>query len=46
MPAASFQLVSDYEPQGDQGQAIAKLSKSLAVVNKQHPMGFGTRVPA
>jgi excinuclease ABC subunit B len=28
-----FQLVSDYQPEGDQGQAIAKLSKSLAVGN-------------
>jgi excinuclease ABC subunit B len=28
-----FKLVSDYSPQGDQGQAIAKLSKSLAAGN-------------
>ncbi|MCX8495833.1 MAG: DEAD/DEAH box helicase family protein, partial [Akkermansiaceae bacterium] len=28
-----FQLVSDYQPEGDQGQAIAKLSKSLAAGN-------------
>ncbi|NJM38424.1 MAG: excinuclease ABC subunit UvrB [Akkermansiaceae bacterium] len=28
-----FRLVSDYQPEGDQGQAIAKLSKSLAAGN-------------
>jgi excinuclease ABC subunit B len=28
-----FRLVSDYHPEGDQGQAIAKLSKSLAAGN-------------
>ncbi len=28
-----FQLVSDYQPEGDQAQAIAKLSKSLAAGN-------------
>ena len=28
-----FQLVSNYQPQGDQGHAIAKLSKSLAAGN-------------
>ncbi len=28
-----FQLVSDYQPEGDQGQAIAKLTKSLAAGN-------------
>ena len=28
-----FKLVSDYQPEGDQGQAIAKLSKSLAAGN-------------
>ena len=30
---SSFQLVSDYEPQGDQGQAIAKLVKSIRAGN-------------
>lgn len=29
----AFQLVSDYQPEGDQAQAIAKLSKSLAAGN-------------
>ncbi|MBK1882119.1 excinuclease ABC subunit UvrB [Luteolibacter pohnpeiensis] len=33
-----FQLVSDYQPQGDQGQAIAKLSKSLAAGNKHQTL--------
>ncbi len=28
-----FRLVSDYQPEGDQGQAIAKLTKSLAAGN-------------
>ncbi len=33
-----FQLVSDYQPQGDQGQAIEKLSKSLAAGNRHQTL--------
>ena len=33
MPASPFILSSDYTPQGDQGQAIAKLTKSLRAGN-------------
>jgi excinuclease ABC subunit B len=33
-----FKLVSDYQPEGDQGQAIAKLSKSLAAGNKHQTL--------
>jgi excinuclease ABC subunit B len=33
-----FRLVSDYQPQGDQAQAIAKLSKSLAAGNKHQTL--------
>jgi len=33
-----FQLVSDYQPEGDQGQAIAKLSKSLDAGNKHQTL--------
>ncbi|MGA0845143.1 MAG: excinuclease ABC subunit UvrB [Luteolibacter sp.] len=34
----SFNLVSDYLPQGDQNQAIAKLSKSLEAGNKHQTL--------
>ncbi|MDX1680776.1 MAG: DEAD/DEAH box helicase family protein, partial [Akkermansiaceae bacterium] len=34
----AFELVSDYEPRGDQGQAIEKLSKSLAVGNRHQTL--------
>ena len=30
----AFELVSDYEPQGDQAQAIEKLVKSLEAGNR------------
>ena len=33
-----FQLVSDYQPQGDQGQAIAKLAKSLEAGNRHQTL--------
>jgi excinuclease ABC subunit B len=33
-----FQLVSDYRPQGDQGQAIAKLAKSLDAGNRHQTL--------
>ena len=33
-----FRLTSDYDPQGDQRQAIEKLSKSLAVGNKHQTL--------
>ena len=33
-----FQLASDYEPQGDQAQAIAKLVKSLAAGNRHQTL--------
>lgn len=33
-----FRLTSDYQPQGDQAQAIAKLTKSLAVDNKHQTL--------
>ncbi len=33
-----FQLVSDYEPQGDQAQAIAKLAKSLDAGNRHQTL--------
>jgi len=33
-----FQLVSDYQPMGDQGQAIEKLSKSLATGNRHQTL--------
>jgi len=33
-----FKLVSDYQPQGDQAQAIAKLSKSLRAGNKHQTL--------
>ena len=33
-----FQLVSDYQPEGDQAQAIAKLSKSLAAGNRHQTL--------
>ncbi len=32
-PRMEFQLVSDYKPEGDQAQAIAKLAKSLDAGN-------------
>ncbi|MGC4015594.1 MAG: DEAD/DEAH box helicase family protein [Luteolibacter sp.] len=34
----SFKLVSDYEPRGDQGQAIEKLVKSLEAGNKHQTL--------
>ncbi len=34
----SFQLVSDYEPMGDQAQAIAKLHKSLEAGNRHQTL--------
>ncbi len=34
----SFRLVSEYQPQGDQSQAIAKLTKSLAAGNKHQTL--------
>ena len=34
----NFQLASDYEPCGDQGQAIAKLTKSLKAGNKHQTL--------
>ena len=34
----AFQLVSDYQPEGDQGQAIEKLAKSLAVGNRHQTL--------
>ncbi len=33
-----FKLVSDYQPEGDQGQAIAKLTKSLAAGNRHQTL--------
>ncbi len=33
-----FQLVSDYQPEGDQAQAIAKLAKSLAAGNRHQTL--------
>jgi excinuclease ABC subunit B len=33
-----FQLVSDYQPEGDQAQAIGKLSKSLAAGNRHQTL--------
>ncbi|RYD24224.1 MAG: excinuclease ABC subunit UvrB [Verrucomicrobiaceae bacterium] len=33
-----FRLTSDYQPQGDQAQAIAKLTKSLAAGNKHQTL--------
>jgi excinuclease ABC subunit B len=33
-----FKLVSDYQPEGDQGQAIEKLSKSLAAGNRHQTL--------
>jgi len=33
-----FQLSSDFEPKGDQGQAIAKLNKSLSAGNKHQTL--------
>lgn len=35
---ATFDLVSDYTPQGDQGQAIAKLEKSLKAGNRHQTL--------
>ena len=35
---ASFRLSSDYSPQGDQAQAIAKLTKSLRAGNKHQTL--------
>ena len=34
----AFQLVSDYQPEGDQAQAIAKLAKSLAAGNRHQTL--------
>ena len=34
----AFQLVSDYQPEGDQGQAIAKLAKSLAAGSRHQTL--------
>jgi len=34
----AFELVSDYQPQGDQGQAIAKLAKSLEAGNRHQTL--------
>jgi excinuclease ABC subunit B len=34
----AFQLVSDYQPQGDQAQAIEKLAKSLAAGNRHQTL--------
>jgi excinuclease ABC subunit B len=34
----AFQLVSDYQPEGDQAQAIGKLSKSLAAGNRHQTL--------
>ena len=33
-----FELASDYQPQGDQGQAIAKLTRSLAAGNRHQTL--------
>jgi excinuclease ABC subunit B len=35
---ADFQLASDYEPKGDQGQAIAKLVKSIRAGNRHQTL--------
>ena len=37
-PRMDFQLVSDYQPEGDQAQAIAKLAKSLAAGNRHQTL--------
>ena len=34
----AFQLVSDYQPEGDQAQAIEKLAKSLAAGNRHQTL--------
>lgn len=34
----SFRLVSEYQPQGDQGQAIEKLSRSIAAGNRHQTL--------
>src|SRR5260370_13941377 len=38
----SFQLESNYKPRGDQGQAIAKLTKSLEAGNRHQTLLGGT----
>ena len=35
---SSFQLISPYQPQGDQGQAIAKLGRSLRAGNRHQTL--------
>ncbi|GAA5118342.1 excinuclease ABC subunit UvrB [Luteolibacter yonseiensis] len=37
-PTMPFRLVSDYQPEGDQAQAIAKLTKSLATGNQHQTL--------